>query len=416
MVRPRRQGRGLTGLFGALFTPVVALGAVGCGAAAVTSRTEIVEMEPVRVVARTAPEEEPGEPAVELEAYDARDLLRRGNEALEAERWQQARRSYDRLLEEFPGSSLASAAHYNAALSLEREGQIEGAAERYLQLYREFPDSSDAVDALYQAAGCYERLERWDEVVEVFDIFIEREGLSVDEQIEAMARRGAALVNGGRLEQGERQLRRAIAIHRRLGAEALRTDYYLAQAQYYLGEAPRRAMARVELTNEEAQFRQALERRCELLLEAQTQYVQAIRVGNTTWGAASAYRIGAMYSELYDDVMEVPIPEAEVPPDLTEPEDIEAFRQEYPAHYRRLLREYLEPLLHNAIRWWESNLMMIERTGVRGQWVQRTREELNRVQALLNALGEGGSEGEEGGGEDLSSPAQDEEVTENTDE
>jgi hypothetical protein len=55
-------------------------------------------------------------------------------------------------------------------------------------------------------------------------------------------------------------------------------------------------------------------------------------------------------------------------------------------HYRRLLREYMEPLLHNAIRWWESNLMMVERTGVEGEWVSRTREQLERVRDLLDEI------------------------------
>jgi hypothetical protein len=147
----------------------------------------------------------------------------------------------------------------------------------------------------------------------------------------------------------------------------------------------------------------ALETRCELLLRAQTQYVQAIRVGNAEWAAASAYRIGQLYSGLYSDIVDVPVPDPDVPSDIREPEELEAFRDEYPRHYRRLLRAYLEPLLRNAIRWWETNLMMTERTGLGGEWVGRTQADLQRIRDLLDADAEDGAE--EGGGEPNSAPA-----------
>jgi len=363
-------------------TTILVAGLVsGCGAA--TQRppqaVETVAMEPVRVTAR----QPDAEGDVVIEAYDARDLLRRGNEALSGGQCEAALAAYDQLVAEFPSSRMVSAAHYNAALCLGRTGDTGAAVERYLRLVGENPDSSDVTDSLFQAARGYEELERWADAVGIFDRILEITDLSPDERLEAMTRRGSVLVRLNRLTDGEVQLRRTIAYYHRQKTNAIRTDYYLAQAQYYLGEGPRAAMAEVELTNDEAQFRQALERRCELLLEAQVQYVQAIRVGNAHWGAASAYRIGQMYSSLYDDVMAVPVPTAEPPPDLTAPEEIEAFRDEFPRHYRRLLREYLAPLLHNAIRWWESNLMMVERTGVRGAWVERTRRNLGRVQELL---------------------------------
>lgn len=355
-------------------------GCLGCGGAPRTQvrAPEAVTMEPVRVTAHRSPEGD-----VELDAYDARDLLRRGNQALSERRCDDAVASYDQLLREFQDSRLVSAAHYNAALCLEHTEQLEEAAERYLMVVTDSPDSSDVRDAFFQATRCYERLEQWQRSISVLDQVMSRTDLSPDEQIEAMARRGTALIHQGRYDDGQVQLRRAVAFYRNSSPDAVATDYYLAQAQYYLGEAPRIQMGEVGLTSDESQFRQALDLRCELVLRAQTQYVQAIRMGNAHWGAASAYRIGEMYSSLFDDVMEVPVGDIVVPPDLVSPEEIQAFLEEFPRHYRRLLRQRLEPLLHNAIRWWESNLMMIERTGISGEWVERTRGNLDRVRSLL---------------------------------
>ncbi len=381
---------------------VLGLLVAGCGGAVgrqAPRAAETVAMEPVRVRAQ---ESDTGE--LTIEAYDARDLLERGNEALAEGDCEAALERYDRLVEEFPESSLLGPAHYNAGLCLERLERPDQAVERFLALVEGVPSSPDVTDALFQAAGVREAQERWTDAVAILDRVLERSGLTPDEQLEAMSRRGAALVRAERPAEGERQLRLAIAFYRREGGERFRTDYYLAQAQYYLGEIPRRAMSEVELSNNEREFRLALERRCSLLLRAQTQYVQAIRVGNAHWAAASAYRIGEMYSTLYAEIMDVPVPEADVPPDLTDPAEVRAFREEYPRHYRRLLREYLQPLLHNAIRWWESNLMMVERTGARGEWAERTRDDLRRVQELLDQIAEEESDpeaenpGEEGEG------------------
>lgn len=360
----------------------VLLGASACGGAArPVGSTTVVAMEPVRV---TATRSSAGE--IEVDAYDARDLLRLGNEALEAGRIAEAIELYDRLGAEFPDSDLVVAAEYNAALGLERAGRGRDAAERYVRLATVHPSAAEVNDALFQAAGCFERLEAWTEAAAVLERILVRAELDPSEQLEALARRGAALVEAGVLDEGEAELRRAVALARRAGAEALRTDYHLAQAQFFLGEVPRRRMGAVRLEADEQRFRTGLEARCELLLRAQTQYVQAIRVGNAQWAAAAAYRIGEMYSSLFADVVAVPVPEAEVPPDMTDAAEIEAFRREYPRHYRRLLSEYLEPLLHNAIRWWETNLMMVERTGVEGDWVGRTRAELIRVRGLLDDI------------------------------
>jgi len=84
-------------------------------------------MEPVRVQAQA--DEQGG---IVVEAYDARDLLRQGNEALSAGEYAEAVGRYGRLVSEFHDSALVSAAYYNAALCLVRLNRIDEAAERFL--------------------------------------------------------------------------------------------------------------------------------------------------------------------------------------------------------------------------------------------------------------------------------------------
>src|SRR5688500_15636502 len=72
----------------------------------------VIELEPLRVEVVT---DERGQPTVI--AVDARSLLDDGNEHLVGGRHDQALAHYDELLRDFPDSSLAAPALYNAGLA-----------------------------------------------------------------------------------------------------------------------------------------------------------------------------------------------------------------------------------------------------------------------------------------------------------
>ena len=90
---------------------------------------------------------------------------------------------------------------------------------------------------------------------------------------------------------------------------------------------------------------------------------------NPKWAAASGYRIGAMYDKLWQDLMAAPAPAS-----------LSAGAKEL---YPQELAKLIKPLLRHAIRYWELTLLMAERTGGRGEWVEKTRGDLERVRGLL---------------------------------
>jgi len=128
-----------------------------------------------------------------------------------------------------------------------------------------------------------------------------------------------------------------------------------------------------------ARQREVLERRAELLLEAQRAYFDTIRLTDARWAAAAGYRIGSMYRNLFRALTEAPVP----PPSRElAPEAIDLYRREY----RSQLAERIRPLIRHAIRYWELTLLMVERTGVESaarHWVDRTRAELEEARRLL---------------------------------
>jgi hypothetical protein len=250
------------------------------------------------------------------------------------------------------------------------------AVARYRRLHERLPGSPDVKDSSYRLGGALERLRRWPEVVSTFERVLARTDLSGDERMEAMVRRAAGIFEMGELDRADALLREAIVHYRHgSGAEAgMQTDYFMAQAQYLLGETLRTRMERIRFSPSEEAMRRELEEKSRLLLDAQAAYILAIRVTNPHWAAAAGYRIGTLFSTLYDHIMQAP-----VPPDL----DAEQ-RQIYFDELRRQIR----PLVDKAMRVWGRTMEMGLRTGLgRNDWIERAERELARLRALSAPAG-----------------------------
>ena len=307
----------------------------------------------------------------EFEVYDASDLFNRATRLLDRGACAQAVPLYDRLHREFAGSRYHSAALYNAGLCLIQLGELQAARARYETLLRELPGSRDARHASFQLVQVLLELESWQALLDRVDALLARDDLTVAERVEAMARRAQALFGARRLDEAERQARGTLALQRQRPEAEQRADvHFAAAANFVLAETIRsRAQAlRFPKDSAEAQQRVLLQR-AELVLKAQREYFNAIRFTDSHWAAASGYRIGHMYDELWHAIMHSPIP-PRVPKGGEE-----AYRDE--------LAKLIKPLIRHAIRYWELTLMLIERTGVQGGWASKTRKDLERVRELM---------------------------------
>lgn len=325
-----------------------------------------VDMDPVRIQAHR---DDSGE--LRLEAYDAQSLFTAANRELSQNRCDRALPLYDRIANEFPESRWVSASLYNGGLCLEELHRDAAAVEHYTRLQTSLPDSNDVKDSLFRAGGCLERLERWADVGSNFERVLARQDLSGDERMEAMVRRGAAVFQQGDLDRTDGLMREAILYYRQgSGAEPIQTDYFMGEAQYMLGEVLRARMEAVRFSPNEAAMRIELERKSQFLLDAQAAYILAIRVTNPHWAAAAGFRIGTLFSTLYDHIMAAP-----VPPELD---------AEQRGIYFDELRRQIRPLVDKAMRVWTRTMEMGARTGLgRNEWVERTEHEMARLRALV---------------------------------
>ncbi|MFM2420565.1 MAG: hypothetical protein RL385_5288 [Pseudomonadota bacterium] len=363
----RRYGRLHTGVCAVAFV------VTGCAGRAAPPTTPVkhVDMEGLRIVAR---HDDQGR--YEFESYDAAELFERGNRALDAGQCAEAVAAYERIAAEFADSKYVSPALYNAGLCLAQKGERESALQRFERVAQAFPGTLDAKHAGFQAGHLEVDLQRFPQALARADALLATDQLDPAERMEALSLRASALLGLGRLDDAEKQGKEALSFFRTRAEQLAADPYFAAQANYVLGDCLRlRAEAITFPDTTQDEQKQLLVRRAQLLLDAMREYASTIqhtttiRQTNPKWAAAAGYQIGAMYDRLWHDLMAAPVPATLEP----------AARQYYPQELAKLIK----PLLRHAIRYWELTLMMAERTGAQGEWVEKTRADLSRVRNLM---------------------------------
>lgn len=349
---------------------------VGCAGSPqkdTTARQE-VEFEELHINARA---KEGG--GYDFESYDAGDLFKRATDSLNAKRCEEAVTLYDKLVGEFPSSEYVSASLYNAGLCQQATGNFAGAADHYSKVRSLRPDSEDVKDASFLLAEVLVQLERFEDVVTISDELLAREDLSAEERLEGMARRAQGLLGQNRLDEAEQYAQSALSYFRtRPKEQPIRDEFFAAACNYVLAETYR-------VREESMAFPEGLEpqkavliKRAELVLQAQREYFNTIsfqNLDNLHWAAASGYRIGHMYDELWQAIMSAPVPKN--------------LQGEGEKPYHDELAKLIKPLIRHAIRYWELTLMFIERTGMKTPWTEKTKTDLARVRQLLLEQPEG---------------------------
>jgi len=353
---------------------LLCLGAAACATtqSAPKAGPDRVQMEPVLVRAHA-------DPLTGLSGYDAKQLLDVGNDEFDKEAYDRALTVYDKLLAEFPDSTHVPLALYNSGLCYERLEETEQAVLRFQRVIDMHPDAGTHRDALFRKAFLMGKLKRWTEVADTFWAARQLKNLNTMDELEARVGQGVGMFMQNDYPTAEFEFRSALNFYReKKKTEFLPAEYWVGQSRFYLGEIYAREMEGVALSAPSKahdkwvdMMGKELEKKCELLLRAQNNFIRAIRVGHHGWATAAGFRIGALYERLYDDLIEVP-----VPPELTEDQK-QAYREE--------LQKRVGVLVTKAINVYEMSLEMAERVGQKNEWVDKTSESLERMKRLYLA-------------------------------
>jgi tetratricopeptide (TPR) repeat protein len=314
---------------------------------------------------------------LDLEKLNDEELFAGGTSAFAAGDFKQAARYFGRIVDFHPDSKHKREALYNAGLAHERLEEWEEATHRFSELADAEKGTGDALDAALRLAEAQYHLARFDDAAKVLTTLANRQDIPVGRRMEARVQQGVCELEAGHSEQAETTLRKAVSDYEALSDKDEVEDYFPAQAHFFMGEIYRLRYQDVKLDPSKGTDKLAedLNYKAELLLSAQGHYLRSIRVNNAYWITASGTQIGAMYEDLYNQMVNTP-----APPELNA-EEAQVYRQE--------LRKKIRVLLTKSINIYERTLEAAERIGSQNAFVDRTRESLRKVRELLLADSDG---------------------------
>jgi tetratricopeptide (TPR) repeat protein len=310
---------------------------------------------------------------LELASLNDEELFAGGTSAFAANDFARAARYFGRLVDFHPQSRHRREALYNAGLAHERLEQWEEAYLRFSELADAEKGTGDALDAAFRVAETHYHLERYGDAAKVLAVIAARTDLPVGRRMEAQVQQGVCELESGQPEKAEATLRKALTTYEGLADKDEVEDYFPAQAHFFIGEIYRLHYEEVKLDPAKGGDALAndLNYKAELLLSAQGHYLRSIRVGNGHWATASGSRIGELYENLYEHLVNSPAP-AEL-----DAEEAQVYREE--------LRKKVRVLLTKSINIYERTLEAAERIGSQNTFVDKTRKSLEKMKALLLA-------------------------------
>lgn len=140
----------------------------------------------------------------------------------------------------------------------------------------------------------------------------------------------------------------------------------VAIVYFALGELRRLRAAELHFVPLPPNFGEQLERRCQLLLDAQSAYSMAMRAYDAHWSVISGYRVSQLYEDLHHDLMQV-LPVVQLPD------------PEHRSLFEAALRLRYTILLDKAASGLNRTLALAARTDEDSKWVTLAKQALENL-------------------------------------
>ena len=294
---------------------------------------------------------------------DIPELFAKATAEGQAKHYQASASAFERAFQLDPDGPLADRSLFEAAEMYDLAGKHEEALARYEQVARRFPKSDLDRVARVRALRLLTYLERYPRAAELAESTAAKykDLLSFD-QLAVLAARALSRLAAGEDAQAELAISKARDIIESENLDAAgRVPAELAPVYFALGELRRMRAERIHFVPAPDNFGVALEQRCQLLLDAQSAYSDAMRAYDSHWSAMAGYRVGELYQKLHEEMMHVPPPKAA---------DSERRRQLFEGAMR--LRYSI--LLDKAKSMLDHTVAMADRTGEQSAWVLKSRQ------------------------------------------
>jgi tetratricopeptide (TPR) repeat protein len=337
---------------------------LGAACASVQKPSQVMVFPPATIVA--------GPTDLELAKLNADELFAKGKAAFAAGEYRRAATYFTRGADYYPEHALHASLVYNAGLALMQLQEWAAASERFHALADAAHGQDDSLDAAFQEAACLYYLDDYAGAAALLEVLGARKDIPETQQLQAQVDLGVCQVELSQLDKAEHNLREALRLYIADAAEQRMSEEVAGKAEFFIGEVYRIYFSAIVLDPSKVdmdQLGQDLEHKAEELLSAQGHYLRAIRIGSPRWATAAGYRIGALYEEMYEALVQAPLP-----PDLD---------AEQSAMYREELKRRIRVLVTKAINIYDQTLSAATRIGEDNPFVTQTRESLGKMKAVL---------------------------------
>jgi hypothetical protein len=284
----------------------------------------------------------------------------------------EAAQKFDRVVSLDPEGPLAADALFHGGVAHDLAGDQMNdrlaALERFEAVVRRYPEHALARPALLRSIRLLGFLERWQRAAREAELMCDRyKDLRPMEMVVAHAAIALGRLEDGELDEAEQYIESARTAVEANGLDAAgEIPRDLAALFFALGELRSRRAQGIAFQPFPTDFPDVLERRAQLILDAQAAYSDAMRAHDAHWSAMAGVQVGRLYESLHSDLMAIAPPASAT------------------SDRRRLLFEgamrlRYSVLLDKAFTMMDHTLAMTERTGEHSAWVERAREAKARI-------------------------------------
>lgn len=334
----------------------------GCG----TQMTTIV-MDPLEFNAVSTPD------GIRVETMDPELLFDDGAAAFDRGDFTEAARLFGIVAAKFPDSAQGGPALFNFGLAKLRLGRPAEAVTSFRTWLGKYPQDDGDIQPRLRLVEALLESGEW--VAAENDIIecLSRPELTPANRIELQAGLTRTLRKQSRLQEALDASRKALEIFdANAVAPDMKGNYSAAMAAFEGGEIWHDIFLAIKLILPKDRMEKDLTDKAAMFMKAQAEYMRTVRIGNIFWSSRAGVRIGQLYEEFYDDIMD-----AEVPPGLND-DDLRLYMDE--------LRRQARPLLEKAVNLYERNMDVCRRFGAKEEWFSEMKTRLARLKALLQSL------------------------------
>ena len=284
---------------------------------------------------------------------------------------------YQQLETKYPKSPQRADAIFNAASAMENVQSYERAAQEYSRYCKLFPQRDDAPEVCFRAGAVLEKTGQWNKVIGAYQQFIHayrNNAKHKDRVLEASLRLAKAYDKLKKPGEARKFFQETVKTFKH-GPADTKSAPYAAEAEFNVVDDEFSKFRDLKITGNGKQQKATLVRKATALKKLEADYGAILKFKQIDWTLASLYRIGQLYQDFADSLVNAPCP-----PDVKKAaKRMGATPEEVCDEYRVLLEEKASAAEDKAVQAYETTVNRAKEFQVANTWTKQTLVALNKL-------------------------------------